>query len=169
MNDGIFTVMFYLAAIIAVTAAWGVIYCKNLVHSALFLALCFIAVAGLYALLNADFLAAVQIMVYAGTVVILIVLGIMMTRRVSMDRSNVMEKSSILGAAVVSLLLLVCLLLIFLNVSFVDSAVNDIQDTVGALAQLLLTHYVLAFEIAAVLLLSAMIGAIVLAKGADEK
>jgi NADH-quinone oxidoreductase subunit J len=106
---------------------------------------------------------------YAGTVVILIVLGIMMTRRVSMDRSNVMEKSSILGAAVVSLLLLVCLLLIFLNVSFVDSAVNDIQDTVGALAQLLLTHYVLAFEIAAVLLLSAMIGAIVLAKGADEK
>ncbi|WP_196594313.1 NADH-quinone oxidoreductase subunit J family protein [Pectinatus sottacetonis] len=169
MNNAMDTVLFYVLALIVIIAACGIVYCKNLVHSALFMTLCFISIAGLYVLLNADFLAAVQLMVYAGTVVILIALGIMMTRRISMDRSNMAERKYTGWVKCISVVLFICLSYIFINFPVPLAKVNTVQDTVAALAQLLLGHYVLAFEIAAVLLLAAMIGAVVLAKGADDK
>lgn len=168
MADTMASIIFYILAIIIVIAAWGIIYCKNLVHSALSMTLCFIAIAGLYALMQADFLAAVQIMIYAGTVVILIALGIMMTRRISMDRTNMPERRYMIWTTLITGGLFICLGIIFIEYPLASANVKSEGNTVDAIAQLLLGKYMLSFEIAAVLLLAAMIGAVVLAKGADE-
>lgn len=162
------TALFYLLAAVTLVAALGVALGRNLVHSALSLTVSFLGVAGIYLLLYADFLAAVQILVYAGTVAILIALGIMLTRRASMDHSNPDRsgRSRILAA----LLALGFAGLVGCAASSVawPEATAPTWDTVSALAELMLGKYVLAFETAAVLLLAAMLGAIVLAKGADE-
>lgn len=170
MNNDLSPVLFYLFAAIVIISALGMIYCHNLVHSALSLALSFMAVAGLYAMINADFIAAVQIMIYAGTVVILIVLGIMITRRTSIQRSNMPAKKYIFCASGLIVLLFATLSYIFTHITIASSEQQaPINDTVAALAELLLGHYMFAFEVAAVLLLAAMLGAVVLAKGADEE
>lgn len=172
MNNDLNPALFYFLAAVMLLSALAIVYCRNLVYSALFMVVCFLSIAGLYAMISADFLAAVQIMVYAGTIVILIVLCIMITRRTTMERTNMPEKKYILRASVLAGLLFFLLAYIFVN-SEVLPTTNSISalsgDTVSGLADLLLGHYMLAFEIAAVLLLAAMIGAVVLAKGADEK
>ncbi|MBM4448631.1 MAG: NADH-quinone oxidoreductase subunit L, partial [Chloroflexi bacterium] len=76
------TVSFWLLAVVAVTAALGVVLLRNVFRAALSLILCFLMVAGLYITLSADFLAAVQILVYVGAISVLIILAIMMTREV---------------------------------------------------------------------------------------
>ena len=73
---------FWIMAIVVVAAALGVIFLRNVFRAALSLVLCFITVAGLYITLSADFLAAIQILVYVGAISVLIILAIMMTREV---------------------------------------------------------------------------------------
>ncbi len=169
--------IFYILAIITLCAALSIVVCKNLVHSALSMAICFLSIAGLYASLNADFLAVAQLMIYAGTVVILIILGIMMTRRVSMNYTNMPQQKYIIKAALLCGSIVGILSFVFLHTDYsetvsdneIDIAANVAKMSMDNLATVLLNHYVLAFEIAAILLLAAMIGAIVLAKGAEEK
>ncbi len=165
--------IFYILAAITLFSALGIVLCKNLIHSALSMALCFVSIAGLYASLNADFLAVAQLMIYAGTVVILIILGIMTTRRISMSYTNMPQRKYIISAALLCSSIIGVLVFVFLHTDFNGTALFDAVDTakmsMDNLADMLLDHYVLAFEITAVLLLAAMIGAIILAKGAEEK
>jgi NADH-quinone oxidoreductase subunit J len=99
MGEIIYTAAFYVLAAITLLAAAGVVFNRNLVHSALLLALTFIGVAGLYVLLQADFLAAVQILVYSGAVAVIIVIGVMLTRWKSVATSSPSNKLG-WGAAV---------------------------------------------------------------------
>ena len=115
-----------------------------------------------------DFMGAVQFLVYGGAVAILIVMAIMLTRREDMAHSN--PSRSIphqLAALVVAGMFLLAMAAVALLSPF-QTAPVDHGDTVTGLADLMLTKYVLPFEVVAVLLLIAMIGAIILAKGADE-
>ena len=73
---------FWIMAVVGVAAALGVVFLRNVFRAALALVLCFVTVAGLYITLSADFLAAVQILVYVGAISVLIILAIMMTRDV---------------------------------------------------------------------------------------
>ncbi len=75
-------VAFWIMAVVVVIAALGVVFLRNVFHAALSLVLCFLTVAGIYITLSADFLAAVQILVYVGAISVLIILAIMMTREV---------------------------------------------------------------------------------------
>ena len=167
MDSPIATFMFYLLAVLTLAAATGVVFMRNLVHSALLVALTFIGVAGLYALLQADFLAAVQILVYNGAVAVIIVIGVMLTQKGDMKGSN---PSNRLGkpAAVVCTLLTACLLWAVLATTWAISDKPAPQETAGQIAGLLLGDFAVAFEAAAVLLLAAMIGAIILAKGVQR-
>ncbi len=88
MSELAYTIAFFIFAAITVAAAVGVVTRSNLVHSALLLALCFIGVSGLYVLLQADFLAAVQILIYNGAIAIVFVLGTMLTRRSTHHGTN---------------------------------------------------------------------------------
>ncbi|CUH94770.1 hypothetical protein P22_0836 [Propionispora sp. 2/2-37] len=167
VGDLAYTAAFYLLSLVTLGAAAGVVVKRNLVHSALLLALSFIGVAGLYVLLEAEYLAAVQILVYSGAVAVMVVIGIMLTVRGEMEDSN---PPSRLGwsAGIVAALFSGILILIVTATPWKQSVQGAIEDSAPVIAQLLLGEYVLAFEAAAVLLLAAMMGAIILAKGADE-
>ncbi|MFH1646090.1 MAG: NADH-quinone oxidoreductase subunit J [Chloroflexota bacterium] len=94
---------FWIMAVVTVAAALGVVFIRNVFRAALTLILCFIAVAGLYITLSADFLAAVQILVYVGAISVLIILAVMMTREV--QRGSPVNKMEIPAAVVATVLL----------------------------------------------------------------
>lgn len=168
MQDLTYAAAFYLLSLLTLGAGLGVVVKRNLVHSALLLALSFIGVAGLYILLQAEYLAAVQILVYSGAVAIMVVIGIMLTVRGDMQDSNPPGRLRWSGA-VVSALFTGMLLVLVTATPWKHSAAAVVDNAVPVLAELLLGDYMLAFEAAAVLLLAAMLGAIILAKGADEQ
>ena len=156
-----------MLAAITVLGAFGVVLSPNVVHSALFLVLSFIGVASMYFYIGADFLGAVQLMVYSGAVAVLIVMAIMLTRRNSMARSNPSQK--LFRRIVTALLSGGFFILMGLGIVLAPLPGGELADATGAeaIAALMLGTYVLPFEIAAVLLLAAMIGALLLAREGD--
>lgn len=168
MSEWGLTVAFYSLAAITLASAIGVVRNSNLVHSALLLALCFVGVSGLYVLLHAEFLAAVQLLIYSGAVAVIVVLGIMLTQRSNMNDTNQSNDRSRWAVGVCGLIALLLLTVIAITPWNVSIA-RAIENSAPFIARILLTDYMIAFEVAAVLLLAAMVGAIVLAKGVDEE
>jgi NADH-quinone oxidoreductase subunit J len=156
-------VTFWIMAVVAVVAALGVVFLRNVFRAALMLILCFIAVAGLYVTLSADFLAAVQILVYVGAISVLIILAIMMTREV--QRGSPVNKMEI-PAAVVATVLLVILVYTVTNTPWKIAAEAPLTPTTVPLATRLFSEngFILPVEIGAVLLLAAILGAIVITR-----
>jgi NADH:ubiquinone oxidoreductase subunit 6 (subunit J) len=141
-----------------------VVLSRNIVHAALWLLPCLASVAGFYLLLGAELLAAVQILVYCGGIVVLILFAIMLTRGIGDPDVRVHNQQlgwGLLGAVVLGG---VMLYLLGRQVWQVGPGPAD-QDVTGRLAEALLGPYVLAFEVASVVLLVAMVGAIVIARG----
>ena len=136
---------------------------RNVFRAALSLILCFLMVAGLYITLSADFLAAVQILVYVGAISVLIILAIMMTREV--QRGSPPNRLQF-PAFVVAILFLEVLVLTLINTPWQISSTPPLAPTTAAIDTHLFGEggFILPVEIAAVLLLSAIIGAIVLAR-----
>lgn len=167
MGDLAYTISFYVLSAITLLAAAGVIFKRNLVHSALLLALSFIGIGGLYLLLHADFLAAVQILVYNGAVAVIIVIGVMLTRWQNLDNSSPGNNLGLIGG-IMAVLVTGIILLAVTSTPWAISATAAPQVSAPAIAAILLSDFAIAFEAAAVLLLVAMIGAIMLAKGADK-
>jgi len=155
--------IFIVLSIITLGAALAVVTSKNLFHSALFLVLSFVGVAGLYVLLEAGFLAAVQILVYVGAISILIIFAIMLTRRL-MARDLVQRNAQWGISALVALLLFAVLGFVLLRVNWpvVEAAVS--QESISILGQELMSTYALPFEVASVLLLVALVGSIIIAR-----
>ncbi|MFA7467317.1 MAG: NADH-quinone oxidoreductase subunit J [Desulfotomaculaceae bacterium] len=169
METSIYAVVaFYGLAATILGAATMVVFMRNIVHSVLFLAITFIAMAGLFLSLDADFIAAVQVLVYAGAVCIMIVLGIMVIQRTDMNETNLFNKQIMAGAGLTALT--VAFGAIFAGrTAWVELVAADAvpANTVDAIGALLLSKYVIPFEVAALLLLVALVGAIVLAR--DEE
>lgn len=156
--------VFGLMAVFALGGGLGVVISRNLFHAALYLVLALFGIAGLFVLLEAPFLAAVQILVYVGAIAVLITITIMVTRRV-VGVESVNNQWPI--AAVVSALVMVTLGFILIN-QFGGITAPDV-DLTGNLAQMgqafvAPDKFLLPFEVASVLLLAAMIGAIVVAR-----
>ena len=157
------TISFWILAVVMILAALGVVLLRNVFRAALSLILCFLMVAGLYITLSADFLAAVQILVYVGAISVLIILAIMMTREV--QRGSPPNRLQF-PAFIVAILFLEVLVLTLINTPWQISSTPPTAPTTAPLAILLFGEggFILPVEIAAVLLLSAIIGAIVLAR-----
>ncbi len=154
------------------TAGWKVVTSRDLVHSVLWLGLTLAATAGLFVTLHAEFLAAVQILLYTGGVVTLMIFGIMLTRRLS---SVHIEHGSTSRARAFALALAALALVVFgvseasrvgYEVGGSDAGSSGLGDT-QALGSMVLRDLVLPFEVLSILLLAAMIGAIVLARKVD--
>ena len=156
-------IAFWILAVVGVAAALTVVLLRNVFQAALSLVLCFLTIAGIYITLSADFLAAVQILVYVGAISVLIILAIMMTREV--QRGSPPNRLQF-PAFVVALLFLEVLVLTLINTPWQISSTPPLAPTTASLATLLFGEggFILPVEIAAVLLLSAIIGAIVLAR-----
>ncbi|MBE0688504.1 MAG: NADH-quinone oxidoreductase subunit J [Anaerolineae bacterium] len=145
----------------------GVVSSRNLIHGALYLILSLFGAAGLFVLLSAEFLAAVQVLVYIGAIAILIIFAVMLTR--SMTRlGDVFNKQWWLSALVALGLFVLILVGVILPVfSGMDPAnvAPDVATTVDlGVALVDGNQYVLPFEVASILLTAAMIGAIVIAR-----
>lgn len=156
-------IIFWIIAVITLGAALLMVTSKNIFHSALFMVVTFIGVAAVYLMLQADFIAAVQILVYAGAITIFIVFGIMLTVRGSMKQTNLFSGSA-LPAGIVSLALIIINAAMVMKTHWPVSNVKPPQETVPQIADLMLTKYLIPFEVAAVLLLVALLGAIIIAK-----
>ncbi len=159
MLDLTYSLTFYLMAIIAVASALGVIFLRDVFRSALCLILLFMTVAGIYVMLHADFLAVVQILVYVGAISILIIVAIMLTR--DARQGQPMGKIKWI-AGPVALALIAVIAWGVLNTPFEVATAAPQEETVKPLGNLLFGNpgYLLTTEIAAVLLLSAILGAI---------
>ncbi|MDP3878837.1 MAG: NADH-quinone oxidoreductase subunit J [Dehalococcoidales bacterium] len=156
-------IAFWILAVVGVFAALAVVSLRNIFRAALSLVLCFLTVAGIYITLSADFLAAVQILVYVGGISILIILAIMLTRDVS--QGNLSNKLRV-PAFIVSVLFLAVLGFALTGTPWAVSTAAPLEPTTAALADKLLGSggFILPLEIAAVLLLAAILGAIVLVR-----
>jgi len=157
------SVAFWVLASIAVLAALSVVLVRDVFRAALSLILCFLMVAGLYITLNADFLAAVQILIYVGAISVLIILAIMLTREV--QRGSPSNRFR-LPAFFVAVLFFAGIAYAMLNTPWQISSTPPLEPTTPAIAGLLFGQggFILPVEIAPVLLLAAIIGAIVLVR-----
>lgn len=157
--------LFYFLSFVAVTAGLLVVTAKNPVHSVLYLIIAFFAIAGHYILLNAQFLAIVHIIVYAGAIMVLFLSVIML---LNLNNDNEPAKSNVLklAAAVAAGLLLVTFTGTLKGTESIIAS-QPYDDQIGyvkALGKVLFNDFLLPFEVSALLLLSAIIGAVVLVK-----
>jgi NADH:ubiquinone oxidoreductase subunit 6 (subunit J) len=159
--------IFGFISLVTLGAAVMVVTNKNILHSAFYLVLAFVGVAAIYVLLEAPFIAVVQVLVYIGAIAILIVFAIMLTRRI-LSKDLEQKNAQWVLAALGSVALFSVLGWIVYSVKWpVNSAIVP-QDTITLLGQELLTTYVVPFEIVSVLLLAALVGAILIGRENDQ-
>src|SRR5688572_20077304 len=164
-SDNASAVLFYLFAVMSGASAIGVAISRNIVRTAVCLLFTLVGVAGLYFLLHAEFLAAVQLVVYAGGTLILIIFGVMLTSKSPFSRFEP-KLGEVIIAISISSILLFALVLGIARTSFGNQAIaSDELYPVDRLGQVLLGDFLVPFEIVSVLLLVVMIGAAYLAKG----
>jgi NADH-quinone oxidoreductase subunit J len=149
--------VFWVFAIVTVASGAVVVFARSLIYSAFALLFTFFGVAGLYVLLGADFLAATQLLVYVGGILVLLLFGVMLTHRIY-DLDLQTEKTQIWSGFFVAVGIFIILVAIALRTEWPTVARAPAPTTAG-IGRLFLGEYLLAFEAASVLLLVALIGA----------
>ena len=187
-------ILFYALAALCIISAGLVVTVRNIFHAALYLALCLFAVAAIYVTLGAYFLAAIQVLVYIGAVVVLAIFVINLTRTVTGARAEAPRAGApqadapraggpraggprtwIVPAALVSALTACLIIIALLKAAPVPGGMaaapaRDVADSAASLGSHLLGAYVLPFELVSVLLLSALIAAIaIVGKDREEE
>jgi NADH-quinone oxidoreductase subunit J len=160
---------FFLFAIGGIASALMVITRKNVMHAALFLLLTFFCVGALYVLLRAEFLAAVQVLVYAGAVTVLFLFAILLVnipRALRLRQWTGQSSVAVILAGLTGLWIIIATSKAFGRLELTADAVNQPLGTPERIGRALFTDYVLPFEIASIILLAAMVGAIYLAREA---
>lgn len=168
MDDTGTVIAFWILAAITVGSAIGTAAVRNLIHAVVFLVISFTGIAGLFITLSADFLAVTQVLIYVGAISILMLFAVMLTPR--SDRGN-QEGFLRLPAVLLTALVAATLTFVALDTEWNLSDREGFEDTATDIGEALLDKFVLPFEIASVLLLVAMLGAIVLVRpeGAVEE
>lgn len=166
-------IIFLIVALYTLGSALMVVTTRNLVHAALWLVSTLFGVAVVYALLNASFIAVVQVVVYIGAIAILFIFAVMLTRKDMRDSGPQMNRNWWLGVLVA--------VLTFAGLAFLLSGWNGFTNTaaqlpaefdaIGLLGEALVSPeaYVLPFEVASVLLLAALVGAVYVAFNPSKK
>ena len=180
-------VIFWFLAVASVVAALGVVLLRDIFRAALLLVVVFLSVAGIFVMLNAEFLAVVQVLIYAGAIAILIIFAIMLTQEVQRGNlPNRLQPAAVLFPA----LLLAALAFAAVDTDWdlledrpeltervelvqthsIGGIPDELRDEIGpaaersGLGELLISDFVLPFEVASVLLLAAVVGALVLVR-----
>jgi NADH-quinone oxidoreductase subunit J len=156
-------IAFWVLAVIGVLAALAVVLLRDVFRAALSLVLCFLMVAGIYITLSADFLAAVQVLIYVGAISVLIILAIMLTREA--QHGSPANRLRI-PAFFVAVLFFAGVAFALLKTPWPVSVAPPLEPTTSAIAGLLFGEggFILPVEIGAILLLAAILGAIVLVR-----
>jgi NADH-quinone oxidoreductase subunit J len=158
---------FFLFAIVGIFSAIMVITRKNVMHAALFLLLTFACVGATYVSLRAEVLAAVQVLVYAGAVMVLFLFAILLVnipQVIQLRQWNHQTTMAVIVAGLTGLWLIIATTQTFRKLELPAGATEQALGTPRAIGQLLFADYMLPFEIASLVLLAAMVGAIFLAR-----
>jgi NADH:ubiquinone oxidoreductase subunit 6 (subunit J) len=156
-------IAFIIFSVGIIITALAVVLLKNVFRASLMLVLCFFLIAGLFASLSADFLAAIQVLIYVGAISVLIILAIMLTREITLGSlTNKLKVPSLVASGFISGSLIIATL----NTDWPISQALPTEATTNLLAKLLFSpeNYMLPLEMAAVLLLITIIGAIILVR-----
>ena len=152
--------LFIVLAVFTLGGGLAVVVTRNVVHAALTLLMSLVAVAGVYLMLYAEFLALVQVLIYGGAIVIVLVFAIMLTRSAEYPRTSDNRQWPLAAVAALGLLGL-------LVPAFLINAVRDTEPENApftSIAESLFTTWAVPFEIASLVLLVALIGAIIIAR-----
>jgi NADH-quinone oxidoreductase subunit J len=167
MNIELKEIVFLCVAIMTILPCFIVAFSRNILHSAFALFFTFLGTSGLYFFLDADFLAVVQVIIYIGGVLVLLLFAILLTRNIEdiKTTNSLSIKRSVL-AGIVSLIIIGGLLYSFISSKWVFP-LRENPDypyfTIKELGDLLLTKYLLPFEVVSILLLAVLIGSLVIA------
>src|SRR5262245_25006365 len=157
------TAVFYLIALITVVSAGMVAFSRNIIYSAFSLLGTFMGVAGIYIFLGADFVAAVQVLIYVGGILVLILFAVMLTHRIT-DVEITNRAAGRIPALLVVALFLVLVIQIVKATPWAKAKEVTFAATTATIGDAFLYEYLLPFELASLVLLAAMIGAVVLSR-----
>ncbi len=166
LAEGVQLVSFAILAGLVIISALGVVLLSNIVYSAFLLGGVFIGISGLYILLNADFIAAAQVLIYVGAINVLILFAIMLVNKKG-DYSNSFKSwiNRVATMMVCGGIFALLSTVVYMTPWNVEAVVPEVlESTVIKIGRHLFSDYLLPFELASVLLLIAMVGAIVLAR-----
>jgi NADH-quinone oxidoreductase subunit J len=159
MDNNLLTqIVFYFFAILTIGSAAVVVFAKSLIRSAFALLFTFFGVAALYALLGADFLAATQMVIYVGGILVLLLFGVMLTHKLydlSLKSVAVLATFGLLAA-------------FMLRTHWYPGGESPEVPTTAAIGELFMKNYILPFEAASILLLVALIGAAMIVRRRSE-
>ncbi len=159
MDENFFSILiFYCFAVLTVGSAAVVVFSRSLIRSAFALLFTFFGVAALYAFLGADFLAATQMVIYVGGILVLLLFGVMLTHKLY-DMSLKSESFQFLPALFVVFAVFALLATFMLRTRWYEGGESAPQPTTAAIGELFMKEYILPFEVASILLLIALIGA----------
>ncbi len=162
----LFDAIFYIFAALIILSGAVVVMSRNIMYSAFALLFTLFGIAGLYVLLNADFIAITQIMIYIGGILVLIIFGVMLTMKVTSVniKTGITNKIQYGITAAVAVAMAIMLIIMFNNVDWYQASGPNLNATIEPIGTALLTDYLIAFEAASVLLLIAIIGAALIAR-----
>lgn len=163
----LFDIIFFVFAAIVIVSAGFVVTTRNIIYSAFFLLFTFCGVAGIYVLLGADFIAIVQILVYVGGILILLLFGVMLTNKITSVeiRTGTLQ---MLPAAIGIGILMGAVISVMIWTPWRSEPGLIPLTTTKSLGSLLINQYVLIFELLGILLLVALIGAASIARRDKE-
>ena len=156
-------ILFFIIVSLTIVSAYWVVMSPNLVHSAVSLLFTLFGVAGLYVFLFADFIAASQVIIYVGGILVLIIFGVMLTNKIADPMLSNQSQNQII-AGVFCFILLIFQFQIIFNTNWYIGELLTRESTVNEIGMLLLTTYLLPFEVVSVLLLAALIGSAMLSR-----
>lgn len=159
-----YTIMFYFFAFVTVASAFSVVTTKNVIYAAFNLMLTFFGVAGIYVLLGADFIAIVQLIVYVGGILILLIFGVMLTNKITDAEIKGGMVHTIPALVVVTAFFGVFAGLVYKTSWRVLPQLQQPQSGLADMGKLLVNEYALIFEVLGALLLIALIGAASIAR-----
>ncbi len=157
------TILFYIFAFITVGFAIIVVSTKNVMYSAVSLFMSLFGIAALFLLLRADFLALTQVMVYIGGILVLLIFGIMLTTKIT-DAEIKTNNLSYIPAAFFTTGIFVILIFVLYTTKWNQKTPIQNEETISQIGKALLSSYVLPFEIASIVLLVALVGAIMFSR-----
>lgn len=162
MTEVVYTASFVVFALIAIIGAVGTVAARRLIHNALFLVMALASVAAVYVLLSADFVAVVQILVYTGAIVILLLFAVMLTPQQVELPATAPVGQQLAAGGIAAVLFGLIALAVFTGPWRITTPFN--LATSEAIGTQLLTTYVFPFELVSLVLLVGMVGALVLAR-----
>ncbi len=160
-------IVFYFFAALTVFSAAVVVFSRNLIHSAFALLFTFLGVAALYVFLGADFLAATQMVIYVGGILVLLIFGVMLTHKLY-DMKLKSETFQFWPGLVLVATVFLTLIVIMMRTTWKNQGTEAMNPTTAAIGELFMKEYILPFEVASVFLLIALIGAAMIVRRRSE-